>query len=218
MEKSKKLKAHQKYVLKDGTIVPGVTTIISSQLGWSTRALIAWARREALAGNDPDKIRDNAADTGTLTHYLVECNIKGEKPYLDDYSKNDIDRAETGYLAYLEWVDKNNVEYLASEMQVISEKYRYGGTIDIIAKKDKSMWLIDIKTSKGIYPNHKIQVAAYKKAYEEQEGKEINQCHIIKLSKDDGSFEHHIISDEQVEAGWEAFQHCLELYKLQKLF
>lgn len=38
-----KTKAHQKYRLVDGTIVPSVTTIIQ-ELGWNKNALVAWAR------------------------------------------------------------------------------------------------------------------------------------------------------------------------------
>jgi len=95
--KSKKsLRPHTRYRLNDNTIVPGVTTIIGGQLSWNKQMLIFWARKEALAGNDPMKVKFEAANIGTLAHYMVECHINSvltkEKvtPYLDDYSKNDI--------------------------------------------------------------------------------------------------------------------------------
>ena len=62
----KKQKVHTKYYLADGTQVPSVTTIIGGQLGWNKRMLMAWSKREAAAGRDPDKVRDKAADIGTL--------------------------------------------------------------------------------------------------------------------------------------------------------
>lgn len=211
-----KTKAHQRYHLEDGTRVPGVTTVINGQLGWNKNVLIAWARREAMAGNDPNKVRDKAADIGTLTHYMVECHIKGEKPDLSEYSQANIDKAENGFLAYLDWEQANNPTYVESEVQLVSEKHRFGGTIDSIVKKNGSLWLVDFKTSKGIYVDMKIQVAAYQRLYEETTGKKIDEVHILKLGKEDGSFEHHKLSDQELFTSWAVFTHCLDLYQLKK--
>lgn len=219
-----KTKAHTRYRLKPteqfkkGEIVPGVTTIIDSQLGWNKRVLMAWARREALKGNDPDKIAQEAADSGTCTHYHVECHIKGEKLDLTDFTQDQIDKAETGYLAFLEWEKNNKLEYIKLEYPVVSEKYRYGGTVDMVAKKNGSLWMIDLKTSKAIYPGHKIQLAAYVHAYNEQEDIPVNEYHILQLNKVDGSFQHHPVSQKQLDDGWKVFAHCRKLYDLKKRF
>ena len=221
---SKKTKAHGRYRLKPtdsfpkGEIVPGVTTILGSQLAWNKNVLIAWARREALAGRDPDKIRDEAADSGTCTHYLVECHIKGVKPDLKDFTQNQIDKGETGFLAFLDWEKENDLEYVHIELPVISKRFRYGGIVDMIARKNGQLWLLDIKTSKAVYPEHKIQVSAYRQAYEEQSGESIQRCHIIQLSKDTGGFQHHIISPDELYNGWRVFDKCRELYDLKKKF
>ena len=212
-----KTKAHQRYKLTDGTVVPGVTTVINSQLGWNKQALIAWSRREALAGNDPNKVRDKAADIGTLTHYMVECHIKGIEPDTSEYAPADVDKAENGFIAFLDWEKEFSVKYLESEIQVISEKHRFGGTVDQIVQRNGSLWLLDLKTSKGIYPDMKIQVAAYKQAYEEQKGKQIDEVHILQLGKEDGAFQHHKLSQNDVSCAWEVFKHCLDLYRLQKM-
>ncbi|MDD5011989.1 MAG: hypothetical protein PHQ00_07695 [Phycisphaerae bacterium] len=215
-------KAHQRYRLKKtaeypkGEIVPGVTTIVR-QLGWNTDVLVAWARREALSGNDPNKIRDEAADSGTVTHKLIESHIIGEKADLSDYTQNQIDKGETGFLAYLEWEKRNAIEYIGSEIQIVSEKYRCGGTIDAIAKKNGVLWLLDFKTSSGIWPEMKVQVAAYKNIYEEINPlNKISECHLLQLNKKDGSFQHHKLSDEQIGNAWIVFKHCRELYDFQK--
>lgn len=220
---SKKTKAHQRYRLKatedfkKGEIVPGVTTILGGQLAWNKNVLIAWARRSALAGQDPDKIRDEAADSGTCTHYLIECHIKGVEPDPKDFTAAQIDKAETGFLAFLDWEKSCELDYLKLEYGVVSENLRYGGTCDIIAKKNGSLWLLDIKTSKAVYPEHKIQVSAYREAYEEQEQERINECHIIQLSKDTGGFQHHKLTPVELTYGWEVFKLCRELYDLQKI-
>lgn len=219
-----KTKSHTRYRLKPtenwpkGEIIPGVTTIIGAQLAWNKNALIAWARREALAGKDPDKIRDEAADSGTCTHYLIECHIKGIEPDLKDFTQTQIDKAETGFLAFLDWEKDCGLIYEKIEYGVVSETYRYGGTIDMIAKKNGDLWLLDIKTSKGIYAEHRIQTAAYANAYEEQEQERIKECHILQLSKDTGSFQQHTLAEDEIKNGWEVFKLCRALYDLQKKF
>jgi hypothetical protein len=219
-----KTSAHTRYKLKDGSIVRGVTTIIDQNLGWNKRILIKWATQQALAGKDPEKILEQAGDIGSIAHKLIEAHIKsileGKKIEADltDFSKNDIDKAENCFIAYLDWEKRNSLEYIASEMQVISEGHRYGGTIDILAKNNGKLWLIDPKSSKGIYPEFIIQVAAYDAAYQEQENKEIDEIHLLHLGKEDGSFADHKLSTKQIENGWDAFCYCRQLDDLKKRF
>jgi len=225
-----KTKAHKRYRLKPtqnwpkGEIVPGVTTIIDSQLGWNKRVLIAWARREALAGKDPDKILEQAGDIGSIVHLLIEAHIKSvlqkEKieAELKDYSKANIDKAENAFIAYLDWEKRNELIYIASEKVVISEQFRFGGTIDILAKNNGSLWQIDPKSSKGIYPEFFVQTSAYKFAYEEQEDDKIDEVHLLHLGKEDGSFADHKLSVRQLSDSWFVFKNCRELYDLKKRF
>lgn len=210
------IKAHQRYKLRNGDIVPGVTTILDSQLGWSKRVLMAWSRREALDGNDPDKILRETGDSGTCTHKLIEAHINSLSPNLSDFSQSQIGAAQQGFAAFLSWERCHELEYLHLEYPVVSEIYRFGGTIDIIARFGGLLWLIDLKTSKGLYPEFIVQVAAYGKAYEEQDGQKIDEYHLLQLSKDGGGFQHHRISPEKIETAWQVFEHCRGLYDLQK--
>ena len=53
----------------------------------------------------------------------------------------------------------------AIEMPVVSEKYRYGGTVDWLGSIASSgYWLVDFKTS-GSLPEHEWQTSAYYKAF-----------------------------------------------------
>lgn len=219
---NEKTKAHQRYRLRPtpdwpkGEIVPGVTTILDGQLGWNKRTLMAWSRRTALAGQDPDLVASEAADSGTVAHKLVEAHIKGVEADLSDFTKNQIDAGETGFLAFLDWEKEQGLVYEQIEFPVVSEQYRYGGTVDMIARKNGSLWLLDLKTSSGIWPEMKCQVAAYYKAFEEQEQRQVHEWHILKLDKKDGSFQHHKLSGREVAAAWKVFLHCRALYDLQK--
>ena len=151
-----KTKAHTAYKLKDGTRVKGVTTILNN-LGWNKNILVAWARRTALAGDDPDAVLKEAGAIGTLAHYLCECDIKGEKADMTDYSAEQIEKAENAFLGYLEWKKMTKPKYEAIELKMVSEKYKVGGTADFIARINGSLVLGDFKTSKGIYPEMTCQ-------------------------------------------------------------
>jgi len=230
VEMSKTTKAHARYRLKPteqfpkGEIVPGVTTIIDSQLGWNKRVLMAWARREALAGRDPDKILSQAGDIGGAVHTLIEAHVKSliqsEKvePDLSKYTAEDIDKAETAFLAFLDWEKGHKLTYLESEKQVVSEMYRYGGTIDILAQTNGVLWLIDPKSSKGIYNEFILQVVAYDQANMEMDatGKLVDEIHLLHLGKQNGEFSDLKVSPVQREIAWESFKHCRRLYDLQK--
>ena len=207
---------HPTYKNEAGEKVPSVTTIIGNQLGWNKRILIAWARRTAMQGDDPNEVLAEAADIGTLAHALCECRITGKDMSLEDYTAEQIEKATLAFSAFVEWEKKYHLEYIESEKQVVSEEYGYGGTIDLIAKHDDDFWLVDFKTSKGVYSDHIIQVAAYRNVAREL-GIPIKECHVLKLSKVDGSFEHHHLDDQKVDAGWEVFKHCIELWKLQQI-
>lgn len=223
---TKKTKAHQRYKLKDGTIVPSTTTIIN-MLGWNKNALVAWARREALAGNDPNKVRDKAADIGTIAHYMIECHLKNEEPDLSEYAQADIDKAENCFLNYLEWEKAHVDEVWHSELQLVSESYKYGGTIDLVGVIDGKPSILDFKSSKGIYPEYKIQIAAYLQLYYENFnsghnsvlcGDHILTGHILRLDKNGDGFEHHVLGKltSTLRDPWEVFLHCRALYDLRK--
>ena len=200
-----KTKAHTRYKNKANKVVPGVTTIIGGNLGWNTQVLIAWARRTALAGEDPDKVRDKAADIGTLAHALIEEHITTSAPHLEpviaekaEYSQNDLDIAENAFLAYLEWENRMGIdltdERVRAEERLVSEWLQYGGTLDFIAPIQGVLSLIDFKSTNGLYPEHRIQLAAYGWLYEENYGEAL-PLHLLQVSKTEGDFHHHKFDD-----------------------
>jgi len=207
----KNAKAHQRYKLASGEICPGVTTVID-ELGWNKNALIAWARREALAGNDPNKIKENSADIGTCAHYLCECDAKGIIPDLSIYSQAHIDIAENCYIGYLDWKKAYGITKITSEIQYVSEQYKYGGQIDLLCEGNGRVILGDIKTSSGIYAEHRIQVAGYHNLAIES-GVHIDDVFILHLKKN-GEFAPYKVAN--LPLYFEVFKHCLAIYNLHK--
>lgn len=207
----KSSKAHTIYKLKDSTRVPGTTTVLGVL---NKPALVAWANRLGLEGIDSSKYTDAAARIGTLAHYLVQCDFTGEKPDLSEYGKTEIDQAENALISFYEWKRAKVIEPIENELQLVSEQYRYGGTIDCYCKIDGDIWLLDFKTGKAIYSEMLIQLAAYRQLLNEN-GYPVERAKILRIGRDETEgFEERTITD--FTNHWELFSHCLEIYRLQK--
>lgn len=101
--------------------------------------------------------RDAAANRGSAIHSLAEAIVKGQPVTVPDEL--------TPYvLAYQAWIERFTPEFLAVEEMVCSLEHGYAGTFDSIAKIAGEVWLLDIKTSKGYYPETAQQLAAYGRA------------------------------------------------------
>ncbi len=205
-------KAHTQYKLKSGTLVPGVTTVLSI-LG--KPAIIEWAYQCGLKGVDYHKVRDTAGDIGTLAHYLILCHLKGETPDTSEYSLADLVKAQNCLQSYHAWIKHNPVKPLMIETPLLSEKYGYGGTLDLYAQLDSQSILIDFKTSKAIYPEYLYQVAAYGQLLAENLGKLPDKVLILRINKESNS-DFEIKTIDRMDKYFEVFRHCLRIYTLQK--
>jgi len=210
-----KTKPHQIYKTSWGLRVSGVTTILNN-LGWNKNVLMYWAVKETKAGRDPFAVRDKAADVGSIAHFLVECHINGWEPDLGDFAPNDIDKAENGFLGFLDWEKRFKPEYIHSEVQIVSDQLLYGGTIDVIARIDGKLCLLDLKTSKGVYIDHKIQVAAYRRLYEGFFQEKLNEVHILQLDKETGAFNHHPLANTEMDSCFYIFLLALHLHPMKE--
>ena len=211
-----KNKAHTKYYLKDGTLVPGTTTI-TGELGWGKSALIAWANNLGLKGLSSAKFRDDKAEIGTLAHGLILENHGGEKFDTSDYSKNQIDSAENSVISYYEWLKGKKLEPILVEKPLISEQHKFGGTPDNYCKLDGISTLLDYKTGKGIYLEHWIQVAGGYNLLLLETGHQVEQIMILNIPRtEDESFQQKVINANQAEICEKIFLKCLDIYNLHK--
>ena len=218
IKKYKKTKAHQIYKLKDGTQVKGVTTIIGDNLGWNKGALIGWARREAMAGNDPYKMRDKAADVGTITHFIIQCLLESEmngkkvEPDLSEFAPTDVDKAEGRVIAFLDWHDKHNVKAHHVECPRVSEEWKYGGTCDFDGEVDGEIAIVDYKSGgKDVYMESKVQGAALGQLYFE----EFNILPVIYILKLGEKGEFQPVKIPTPAKYWDVFYHCMMLDKIK---
>ena len=205
------------YKNKAGKRVPGVTTVIGSNLGWSKGGLMHWAWMEGIEGRDYKDTRDKAADIGTIAHAMVEADLTGKNwPDLVDARGADdemLGKATAAYGAFNEWAQGSKFTLLQSEHLLVSEKYQFGGQIDIAAVQGKRA-IIDLKTSNAVYEDHKIQIAAYGELWNENyPDKLIEAYYILQLGKD-GSFTYHYYPN--MDNAFRAFVLLRELHDLKK--
>ncbi len=213
-----KTKAHQIYRLASGEIVPGVTTALGIL---AKPALVPWANKLGLTGIDVRKYVDDKADIGTLGHAMTTNHLIGAETDTSDYSKNQIDAAENSFLSYLEWEKAHPVIMVYFvEKQLVSEEHRFGGTEDIycvISDSDDYRELIDLKTGNGIYEESVYQVAALKVLLEEN-GYKVDRARILNIPRsEDEAFMEKVLSDRELQFGWDIFLNALSIYQAKKL-
>jgi hypothetical protein len=224
-------KAHQKYLLSDGTQVPGGSTIC--KIGDDPSALIHWAWNLGREGKDYKKERDKAADIGTIAHFMIECMLNNQVADLSDYTQEECDKALVCYGKFLDWWDEQHLEKVATEIQIVHNAMRYGGTIDLIAKrKNGDHVLLDFKTSKKISDSYWRQCAGYSALWNCNQGgvewacneptgvlkqrdllqkNNISSVAIVRIGKqEEGDFE--VVWKNDLSKEWYVFQKQVDLY------
>ena len=209
-----KSKAHIRYRLEDKTIVPGITTVLNLR---AKPQLIPWANKLGLQGIDSSKFVDEKAAIGSLAHALITDHLIKAETDLSDYSPNQIDQAENSVLSFWEWEKEHKIEEVYfCERPLVSEIYRFGGTLDIYAKVNGKREIIDLKSGSGIWPEHIWQVATLKKLLEEN-GFSVDGTRIVNIPRaETESFLEKTVSEKENETGWLIFQHLLAIYYLEK--
>lgn len=192
------------YVDANTLKVPNVTGSIRD--GMPKPQLIDWAARtvaetaldrwDELADMKPserfaelryahNKRRNAAALRGTKVHKLAEQYMAGEEVDLTD---PDVRAHVESYVAF---VDDWNPAPLLVESTVVSYRYGYAGTLDLVADlADGRRWLLDIKTSSAVYGDTALQLAAYRYAdrYADDDGEHdmpaVDACGVIHVRAD----------------------------------
>lgn len=105
--------------------------------------------------------RESAADRGSAIHRAAELWAQEQVvPNPDDYPEE-----YRGYIkALVGFLVAHRPEFLATEAVVGSAEYGYAGTYDARLRIDDRVGIVDYKTSKGVYTDHHVQLAAYELA------------------------------------------------------
>ena len=178
------LKAHQRYRNAAGKRVKGVTTVLGVI---EKPGLHNWYYECGLDGIDPNKKRDEAAAIGTIAHARVEAFLHGMELDETGIATERLDKSANAFLSFMEMWKREGMTVVESELQMVSEKWQTGGTLDVLASRpDGRLLLRDVKTSNGLWNEHYIQTATYAAMYEETHpGRVIDEVWIDHLPKDE---------------------------------
>lgn len=137
-------------------------------------------------------IRDAAASKGSAIHKGVEDLLAGEVVKMDseytDPKTGEVRPLEVeeyyGIMTFVEWYkdlcSKHTVEVVASELTVWNDEDNYAGTVDLALRIDGRLWVIDLKSSQYVWPEHTLQLSAYKRALD-LAGTEVAKLAILQL-------------------------------------
>jgi hypothetical protein len=176
----RKSKAHKRYKISDGTPVPGVSGVTNV---FNKPALPYWANNIGLQGIKIRDYVDELADVGICAHYMIECFYRGTEPILGQYSQDQIDLAKVCFAKFLKWQNENNFKPIEMELELVSEKYKYGGRIDLYGELHNKLTLLDIKTSKAIYPEHYTQVGGGYKRLLTENNMPVESVRILRVGR-----------------------------------
>jgi hypothetical protein len=200
------------YFTKDGKKVPSVTTVLSRFK--DSGGLIHWAWELGKEGKDYRQVRDSAADAGTLAHSAVDEHIHG-RTFVFEGPEDVVAKAQRAFGAFLEWAAQTQLVVTHTEMPLVSEKYRFGGTFDALLVRGKRS-MGDWKTSNKVYGEYLAQVAAYGILWEENFPDQPidGGYHLLRFDKEYGDFHAHWWGE--LEAGKRYFLNLREAYEDDK--
>ena len=156
--------------------------------------------------NVPWQVRDEAAIRGTDVHALAEKLINGEEVQVPDHL---VSRVEG--LAKL--LDEFQIQPLLTEVSVGNRKLWYAGRLDTVSVINDVNWVLDFKTSSGVYGETALQTAAYARAEfyveddkwdEEKPLPRIERIGVIHITEDGATL--HDLGN--VESAFKVFQHA----------
>jgi len=211
MKLQNKVKQHTVYKLANGKRVCGATTITGLL---NKPQVLAWANRIGLEGIEMNAYKDDLANVGTLAHAMIIGHLTGNAVETDEFSKNDIDRAENAMLSFLEWEKSNKVNVIMAEEPLVSETHQFGGTPDIYGTLNGERVLIDLKTGSGIYKEMGYQLGGYVMLLEEN-GYSVDRAYILRVGREESEgFE--VRSYPKIQVQKNIFKLLLDLYDALK--
>lgn len=205
---------HQVYKNSKGEKLVSVTTVLSLI---NKPAIPAWANKLGFLGiNYFDELK-RTAKIGSLVHAICEFYTAKTPIEWEKYTKEEIKKACKISKRFFEFVSmQDEFKPILSEGAFASDKYGYGGCIDLICRLNSKITLLDYKTSGAIFEEMISQVSAYKHLAEEK-GYKIEQVIILRFGREEAEgYEYREIRKKELKQGLKVFKSALKLYKEKK--
>jgi hypothetical protein len=157
----------------------------------------------------PWRTKTKAADLGTLVHQAVEAYCMGVEQLPGTETEKHVGH-------FTRWLEAFKPKILETEVTVFNRRFNYAGTLDLLIELEPNIWVVDVKSGSGVYPEFAMQVAAY--AHGEfigrQDGTEdkmpdVTRGAVLHLRPNGYKFVPVDISDPV----YRSFLHCRELFR-----
>ena len=207
-------RTHIRYRLKNNAIVPGVTTFTGTL---DKPAMTEKANQLGLQGIESRKYWKSLAEIGSLVHLMILADLHGEDPSTCTAieAKPMVDLAENCFLSYLSWKAGKVIEPILLEHPLVSEMFKFGGTLDFYGRIDHVLTLADFKTGAAIYDEHWYQLASLSVLLAEAGYESPKSFTIINIPRaETDSFDTKTRAGLSIE--WQISKKLLEIYYLRK--
>lgn len=162
-----------------------------------------------------DRASEAARNIGKQAHARLEWVLKkacgkkvGPEPVVSE-------EAMIAASAGEDFLKRGGIQPIEMEQTVWSESHVYAGTLDLLCNTSEGLAIIDFKTSKGVYPEHKMQLAAYRNAVNEMGHGPVDHAFILRLPKTttDPAFEAKLFDAKELDAAFEGFLGALRFWQ-----
>jgi len=161
---------------------------------------------------------DKAANIGTIAHAILQERERGNEIDNSNITPDNWKMALECVRSHDKWFEGVNVETVFVEKPFVSEKNRFGGTLDKYALISGEETLIDYKSGKDIYDEYFYQLIAYC-ALAMENGYPVKRAIIVNIPKTKGdNFKIQSYSvDYLFDAGYyDVFLHAVAIYYAKK--
>lgn len=218
---------HAYYWQERDRYIPGVTSVLGIL---DKPALMPWAAKmtaEYVIANMPEgadkatierialeakgahtRKKEAGGAIGTVVHKFAEHLFKGKPAEMPTQ-----EQAIKGVTALQAWIKANDVRPIDVEQVIFSRDAYFAGTMDLLAAVNGRLTLVDLKTSTGIWPEFRLQTAAYRFAWMEEHKERIEQIVIVNTDKNTGKPKILEITDErEMQFYADTFLRCKALH------
>lgn len=159
-----------------------------------------------------------AADIGTAVHKRIEWGLRKELGQKVGREPRLCEKGEWAYMAYSDWQNSVELKPLFLERRVYSVTHEYAGTLDMFGIINGVPTVVDFKTSKGIYGEALIQVAALIVALRESGQGDAKAGLVLRLPKVDTDPEFEVVDIAARSAEWYGIERAVAEGYLFDLF
>lgn len=212
--------------------VTGITGIIDKSgplMWWAVGCAVDWIRENMDEWDLDDEVAakqfwhdaqrshfrksKEATDIGSMAHEWIERFLLNDEQPMP---KNK--QLRSTIESWLRWAEEHGILAYDTEFKVYSREHGFAGTCDFDGMVGRERCIVDWKTGKGVvYPEYKLQTAAYVLAREEELGAtKYDARWIVVLPKDGGEVVAERLDNETLERDTAGFLGALALHRALK--